>query len=440
LSNNETIMGLTRLRASQISDIDYKQAVRTVTATNVTLSGGAPAVVDGVSLSLNNRVLVAAQTDASQNGIYTVTTAGSGSNGIWTRSADTNATGELLSGTIVMVTEGTTYADTQWKLITNDPIAIGVTALTFVQNYTTGAISAGTSNVVVINNADVVISSAGTANVLTVSNVGIVVVGTTSVTGNIQSGNLRTAGQVSATGNIQSGNLRTAGQVSATGNIQSGNLRTAGQVSATGVVTGSALSVGVGNVTAGNLIISGAIIDSSQLDIQTSAGNANIVFTPNGTGNVNIGRMSATGDITSAGNIAALNFNSTFADLAEMYSADAAYAPGVVVSFGGSNEITLSGNVDPCVAGVVSTNPSYTMNTAIEATHVVTVALTGRVPTRVTGSISKGDLMISATGGRAQAWVGNVTQPYPIPGTVFGKALSNHGGGEGVIEVVIGRY
>jgi len=399
-------MGLTRLRASQISDIDYKQAVRTVTATNVTLSGGAPAVVDGVSLSLNNRVLVAAQTDASQNGIYTVTTAGSGSNGIWTRSADTNATGELLSGTIVMVTEGTTYADTQWKLITNDPIAIGVTALTFVQNYTTGAISAGTSNVVVINNADVVISSAGTANVLTVSNVGIVVVGTTSVTGNIQSGNLRTAGQVSATG----------------------------------VVTGSALSVGVGNVTAGNLIISGAIIDSSQLDIQTSAGNANIVFTPNGTGNVNIGRMSATGDITSAGNIAALNFNSTFADLAEMYSADAAYAPGVVVSFGGSNEITLSGNVDPCVAGVVSTNPSYTMNTAIEATHVVTVALTGRVPTRVTGSISKGDLMISATGGRAQAWVGNVTQPYPIPGTVFGKALSNHGGGEGVIEVVIGRY
>ena len=321
-------MGLTRLRASQISDIDYKQAVRAVTTANINLSSGAPATVDGVTLSLNNRILVAAQTDASQNGIYTVTTAGSGSNGTWTRSADTNATGELLSGTIVMVTEGTTYADTQWKLITNDPIAIGVTALTFVQNYTTGAISAGTSNVVVINNANVVISSAGTANVLTVSNVGIVVVGTTSVTG----------------------------------------------------------------------------------------------------------------DITSAGNIAALNFNSTFADLAEMYSADAAYAPGVVVSFGGSNEITLSGNVDPRVAGVVSTNPSYTMNTAIEATHVVTVALTGRVPTRVTGSISKGDLMISATGGRAQAWVGNVTQPYPIPGTVFGKALSNHGGGEGVIEVVIGRY
>ena len=106
-------MGLTRPRAYQIYDIDYKQAVRAVTTSNVTLAGGAPATVDGVTLVLNDRVLVTAQGTGSQNGIYYVTTVGTGSNGTWTRSTDTDVTGELLSGTIVMVTEGTTYADTQ---------------------------------------------------------------------------------------------------------------------------------------------------------------------------------------------------------------------------------------------------------------------------------------------------------------------------------------
>jgi hypothetical protein len=114
-------MALTRPRAAQIYDIDYKQATRVVTVANVTLSGGAPSQVDGVNLSLNDRVLVTGQSTASQNGIYYVTTLGTGSDGTWTRSSDTDATGELLSGTIVMVTEGLIYADTQWKLTTDDP-------------------------------------------------------------------------------------------------------------------------------------------------------------------------------------------------------------------------------------------------------------------------------------------------------------------------------
>ena len=54
-------MGLTRPRAYQIFDIDYKQSVRVVTVSNITLSGGAPSQVDGVSLSLNDRVLVTGQ-------------------------------------------------------------------------------------------------------------------------------------------------------------------------------------------------------------------------------------------------------------------------------------------------------------------------------------------------------------------------------------------
>jgi hypothetical protein len=59
---------------------------------------------------------------------------GTGSNGTWQRSQDAAETGELLAGTIVMVTEGTVYADTQWKLVTNDPIVIGTTGLVWEQN------------------------------------------------------------------------------------------------------------------------------------------------------------------------------------------------------------------------------------------------------------------------------------------------------------------
>jgi len=178
-------MGLTKPRAAQIFNLDYKQSTRTVTTTNITLTGGAPSQVDGVNLSANDRVLVLAQSTGSQNGIYRVSVLGTGSNGTWVRTSDTNETGEIEAGMIVMVTEGTVYADTQWKLITDDPITIGVTALTFVQNYSANSISGGTSNVVVNTNANVTISSAGTANVLTISNTGAFVTGVVSATGNV---------------------------------------------------------------------------------------------------------------------------------------------------------------------------------------------------------------------------------------------------------------
>ena len=127
-------MGLTRPRAHQLQDIDYKQTARAVTTSNVTLSGGAPATVDDVSLAKNNRVLVTAQSTGSENGIYIVTTVGAGSNGTWVRTSDADATGDIKAGTIIMITEGTTYADTQWKLTTDNPITIGSTTLTFVRN------------------------------------------------------------------------------------------------------------------------------------------------------------------------------------------------------------------------------------------------------------------------------------------------------------------
>jgi hypothetical protein len=122
----------------------------------------------------------------------------------------------------------------------------------------------------------------------------------------------------------------------------------------------------------------------------------------------------------------------TYADLAEYYEADTEYEPGTVLAFGGEKEVTIAEDGTTRVAGVVSTNPSYAMNANCQGIAVA-IALQGRVPTRVRGSVRKGDMMVSAGNGFARPW------NNPHVGTVIGKALENFDGIEGVIEVAVGR-
>jgi hypothetical protein len=229
------------------------------------------------------------------------------------------------------------------------------------------------------------------------------------------------------------------------------------------MVVGSTVVAITGDLSVtGNATLSGNILGdrvqngTTSFDIQTASGNANIsvggtsnvvVFTT--TGMVVTGTASVSGNIISTGSNGVANIGSAttffntvhakatsaqYADLAENYVADAAYAPGTVLSFGGEHEVTLSTvEFDRRIAGVVSTNPSYIMNSTLEGEFVVTVALTGRVPTFVAGTIVKGDMMVSDGNGRAVACA------TPVLGTVIGKALENHPGGNGVIEVVVGR-
>jgi hypothetical protein len=240
------------------------------------------------------------------------------------------------------------------------------------------------------------------------------------------------------------GNVLLVAGGNTTGVITATGANVTGTLNATGAITGASLGVSTGNITGGNLILSGAIEDSGQLDIRTTASNGNIVLTPNGSGNVNIAsNVIPTGNAVANIGSTTNTFNTIFAkatsaqyaDLAEKYVADAEYTPGTVVVFGGDKEVTVtSTDADRAVAGVVSTNPSYIMNAGLEAEHVATVALTGRVPTRVTGTVRKGDLMVSAGYGLARA------EQDPRVGTVIGKALENYEGAEGVIEVVVGRF
>jgi hypothetical protein len=186
-------------------------------------------------------------------------------------------------------------------------------------------------------------------------------------------------------------------------------------------LTGTTISA-TGNITGGNLVTAGSL--------NVNAGNVATAII-NGAGNAkgNIGSSSSYFDIVYAQATTAL-----YADLAEVYEADADYAPGTVVSFGGSKEVTISTQyADSTVAGVISTNPSYLMNNGLTVDHRAIVSLTGRVPTSVTGTVSKGSMMISAGNGRAMACAA------PAMGTVIGKALENFDGESGIIEIVVGR-
>ena len=217
------------------------------------------------------------------------------------------------------------------------------------------------------------------------------------------------------------GGLNTGGAVSATGNITGGNIITGGSMTITGASQAASYSA-TGNVTGGNITTAGIITVNS-------GGAATAIVNGGANGSGNIGSSS-----TYFNTVFAKSTSAQYADLAEIYEADAEYTPGTVLVFGGDKEVTLAtADSTPRIAGVVSTNPSYVMNSALEAEFTATVALTGRVPCKVKGSVAKGDMMVSAGDGFARA------EENPRVGSVIGKALENFDGEEGVIEVVVGR-
>lgn len=123
-----------------------------------------------------------------------------------------------------------------------------------------------------------------------------------------------------------------------------------------------------------------------------------------------------------------------YADLAEVYIADFPYDPCTVLEFGGICEVTIAQYKTKALAGVVSTAPAFLMNSVLqEKENAVNLALQGRVPCKVRGPIRKGDMLVSAGNGYAEA------DHDPKIGTVIGKSLEDFDGDEGVIEVVVGR-
>ena len=136
------------------------------------------------------------------------------------------------------------------------------------------------------------------------------------------------------------------------------------------------------------------------------------------------------------GTISGTQINANYADVAERFAADAVYDAGTVVELGGVAEITRSTtDLSDKVFGVISTKAAYLMNSQAgnDSTHPP-VAMTGRVPVRVVGVVSKGDRLVSAGNGLARsAQVGEITAF-----NVIGRALKDKlDAGEGTVEAIV---
>ncbi len=186
-------------------------------------------------------------------------------------------------------------------------------------------------------------------------------------------------------------------------NSSSGVLTATGFAGAlTGNVTGNASGSSgscTGNSATATLATNVTVADES------SDTACNVLFVTAATGDLppksgtNLTFDSANGNLTTT-TFTGTATNAQYADLAEIYAADLEYAPGTVVTVGGHAEITAAGPDDEYLAGVISTDPAYLMNSAADGQAV---ALVGRVPVRVVGAVTKGAAIFATHHGKASA-------------------------------------
>jgi hypothetical protein len=262
-----------------------------------------------------------------------------------------------------------------------------------------------------------------------------------TLTGNILSansgyilGNLTVGGTLALNGLFNAANISTDGNLNVLGNSITQTLKVYGNTSLANVVASSISSTRLGTkyeANVGSLYSTGNIVT----DTNITANNINVTDGIVQCGTLTTGAFNTKGSITGNWQLSqGSRLVATYADLAEYYAADSEIESGTVVEFGGVHEIRICDSMmSKTIAGVVTTNPAYVMNSMIKCEYPVAVALQGRVPVKVTGSIRKGDMLVSAGQGRATAI------SVPMIGTVIGKSLQNFDGDEGIIEVAIGR-
>ena len=334
---------------------------------------------------------------------------------------------------------------------------------------TTGANITGTLNVT--GNANVG-NLGATAGVFTGAISGST---TLNITGNANVGNLGATNIVGTLSTAAQPNITSLGNLSAITVNGTSNLGAVGNVIITGGSSGQFLQTnGNGGLSFSTVNTSLISNGNSNVSIPVAGGNVNTsvggvanVFVVsstganiNGTANVtgltrlgntltvntgNVLTAIANGGTAGVGNIGAAGqgfdtlfarqASANYADLAEIYEADGIYEYGTVMIFGGSTEITMSTmSHDTRIAGVVSQQPAFLMN---DTASGIPLALTGRVPCRVLGPVSKGTLLVSSH----LPGIACALDPVQYqPGCVIGKSLTDVADDSiQLIEAVVGR-
>ena len=154
---------------SVANGLDVKASVKVASTANVagtynngngTITAGSNGAIsiDGVTPSASDRVLLKNQTDATENGLYLVTTVGDGSTAyVLTRTPDADAAAEITGGAFVFVEQGTANADNGYVFTHNGTPTLGTTDITVEQFSGAGQISAGAALTKTGNQLDVAV-------------------------------------------------------------------------------------------------------------------------------------------------------------------------------------------------------------------------------------------------------------------------------------------
>jgi hypothetical protein len=200
-------------------------------------------------------------------------------------------------------------------------------------------------------------------------------------------------------------------------------------------VTGTAVSVN--NQTSGGNFSIGVNVGGTPTPALSILGTTGVVGVL-GISNLNAGN--GVGNIGSSSNyfnrLFATATTALYADVAERFASDQEYAPGTVVELGGTAEITRSNtDLSDNVFGVISTQAAYLMNggAGSDATHPP-VAMTGRVPVLVTGTVRKGDRLVSAGNGLARAAQPGEASAFNTVGRALHDKLEDS---QGTVEAIV---
>jgi len=356
----------------------------------------------------------------------------------------TSIPGANITGTVANATYATTAGTVTTAAQPNITSVGTLSNVTVSSNVSTGGIK--TDNYYYANGIS--ISFAGAYSNSNVSAF-LAVYGSNTIvtTGNITGGNVTGTHYGAATGLTSIPGANVTGTVAtatsagtATSATTAGTVTTAAQPNITSVGTLSGVTVTANVSTGGIKTDNYYYANGIPITFAGAYSNSNVAnYLPTFTGTVGATALT-TGASATAGTItgnwglsSGSKLTATYADLAEYYEADKPYEPGTVVEFGGDKEVTIAEDGTTRVAGVVSTNPAYVMNSQCKGDYIVALALQGRVPCKVRGTVLKGDMLVSAGEGYARPMI------HPYIGSVIGKSLENFDGIEGIIEVAVGR-
>jgi hypothetical protein len=157
---------------SVAAGFDVKASVRVASTGDVAIATGLTngATIDGITVATGDRVLLKAQADPTQNGVYVVVAAGAASRATDMSTSSGSSSTSVNPGSFVFVEQGTTNAATAWVLVTQGPITVGTSTLTFTQVGGSGAAYSAGSGLSLVGNQ---FSAVGTANRISVGAGGI---------------------------------------------------------------------------------------------------------------------------------------------------------------------------------------------------------------------------------------------------------------------------